>query len=325
MRSAHHLSETSTRFVGWCPVCEGDFKVRSNVLVHHGYQRPGIGYIVGDCPGVGREPYELGTGAATSYLKSHILPEISQAKKDLRVLNSAEGPEWLMFERYDMQTRRVKYSFGKPETIRLTKQEADDLTAQLPAWERNRYSWEHRLRIVIAGVESRLSYWEREQRRTENLINAWPGPQPLRTVEEEIQHKEQERDEREKARTIARDQKISDEVVKLRKRIDSAVRNKNSATLADIYEGRKLREISKWALSHGDAMALLERDHVWRAFGLLTPAGVYLTGKDDDGVNKILAEMQYGRLVPRSDRGFDRVDLPWPAELGGGVAKTRGY
>src|SRR5262245_23090079 len=60
-----------TRYVGFCPICEGDFKlvpkagrisgdkVSEHALVHHGYRRPGTGSIHVDCFAVGWLPYEL--------------------------------------------------------------------------------------------------------------------------------------------------------------------------------------------------------------------------------------------------------------------------
>lgn len=60
---------------GTCPVCFGDYVVSqpSHVkgkqkMVHHGYQRPGIGYIVGDCHGVGFQPFELSCEGTKSWL-----------------------------------------------------------------------------------------------------------------------------------------------------------------------------------------------------------------------------------------------------------------
>lgn len=50
---------------GWtCTGCFGAYAVErtSGNLVHHGYRRPGVGYIIGDCPGVGFEPWERGLG-----------------------------------------------------------------------------------------------------------------------------------------------------------------------------------------------------------------------------------------------------------------------
>ena len=67
---------------GTCPVCFGDFVVVSRTvrglgfggrdqwsMVHHGYERPGIGYIVGDCHGVGFEPFEVSCAGTKSWLE----------------------------------------------------------------------------------------------------------------------------------------------------------------------------------------------------------------------------------------------------------------
>jgi hypothetical protein len=312
----------STRYIGWCPVCERDIKVRSNLLVHHGYQRPGVGYIIGDCPSVGYEPYELGTGAAEHYLRTSVVPSTRQARLNLDVLQSPAGPEWLLFADYNVSTRRVtRDRFGNPNMLRLSRAEADERAAQLPEWERRRYDWDYALQAEIREQSARLEHWNRERHRIERLIAEW-RPQPLRTVEEEIQRQEQSRNEREAARTAARDQKITAEVVKIRKRIDSAVRNRNSSVLADIFKSNKLRAVSGWRISRENALALLERDAIWRAFGLLTPSG-YLP---EATAANILDRMEWGTPVPPppgSGLRFDYGPFPWPAELGGGVAKTR--
>lgn len=300
------MADLSTRYLGWCPVCERDIKVRDNRLVHHGYQRPGHGYIVGDCFGVGYEPYELSATCCEEYLKL-VLSRVRMYADNLRALEGPNGPEYLYFENYDVETGKyIRGPSGQPVSIKLTHDEADALSARLPSWESNRYSWERTLRITIAQMRSQLDSWDREGRRIEHLIETW-RPQPLRTFEEEIQRQEQTRAERETARNVARDAKISAEVVKIRKRIDSAVRNKNSAALADIFSSTKLREISGYRLAQDQALALLERDEIWRAFGLSTPSG-YLSGEE---ARQRLQKMRYS------------YPFPWPPELGGGIAKTR--
>jgi hypothetical protein len=50
---------TTTRYIGNCQICEGDQKLHEGHMVHHGYRRPGDGYIHGDCPGVHEVPYEV--------------------------------------------------------------------------------------------------------------------------------------------------------------------------------------------------------------------------------------------------------------------------
>lgn len=51
-----------------CQVCERTQALAGGVLVHHGYQRPGCGFIVGDCRGAGHAPYPA-TDALEKYLK----------------------------------------------------------------------------------------------------------------------------------------------------------------------------------------------------------------------------------------------------------------
>lgn len=270
---------------------------------------------------MGYKPYELGAGAAQAYVTNHILPGIKVAENALRVLESPEGPEKLYFERYDTEARRLirRPHTGIPDTVALTRQEADEFERALPSWEKGRYSWERQIRSAITQIQSELEFWRREEARMEQLIVAWE-PRPLRTVEQEIERQEKSRAERDAAKTAARDAKIQAEVVKIRKRIDAAVRNRNARTLADIYSSTKLRDLSGWRLTDEQALSLLERDHVWYAFGLVGPDG-YLTG---EAAQEALAAMRYGRRVPSSTPGirFDYAPLPWPPELGGGLRET---
>lgn len=69
MREAtfNHTDVTNT---GSCPACFGLYKLTDQgKMVHHGYQRPGIGYIIGDCFGVGYEPFELSNAGTVAYVE----------------------------------------------------------------------------------------------------------------------------------------------------------------------------------------------------------------------------------------------------------------
>lgn len=313
------MADTSLRFIGWCPICEGDYKVRANRLVHHGYQRPGTGFIVGDCPGVHHPPYELSTFTCELYANL-LVRRISETEIYLRELRADPPDLALVFDDYDVVTRRLRrYSTGgSPMIVTLTRLEAEERAAQLPPYERDRYSWELKKEHVTEIQLARLADMRRELRRMEKLIAEWPGVSPLRTVEEEIQHQEKTRAEREHARTVARDDKISAEVVKIRKRIDSAVRNKNAAALADIFTSQKIREVSGYRLTREQAIDLLERGPIWQAFGLVDTNGVYSTD-----TRVAIGQMREGIWTPRPGGGYDVAPLPWPAELGGGFAKSR--
>lgn len=310
------------RHIGWCPVCQRDIKVRNGRLVHHGYERPGIGFIVGDCFGVGYPPYEMSTECCDAYLDLYVLEEVRRAQNELRVLRSPGGPERLLFPHYDIATRRFKQDphTGTTAKVWLSSEEAAALQAQADYYARDYFSWDKQLQKAITSVEQKLAFWEHEQARTEKLIAAW-RQQPLRTIEEEAQKKEQTRKERDESRARARAAKVAVEVAKVQKRIDSAVKNKNSAALADIFTSTKIRELSNYELSKEEALVLLARDDIWVAFGLLTPHGYLLGPKREE----ILNAMTWGHRVPstRYSGGFDRVPMPWPDALGGGKAKTR--
>lgn len=85
---------------GTCPVCFGDYVVTTIVhhkyratttkMVHHGYQRPGIGYIVGDCHGVGFEPFEVSCEGTKSWLKQ-LQQVLSMRKTWLEDLDTRES------------------------------------------------------------------------------------------------------------------------------------------------------------------------------------------------------------------------------------------
>lgn len=57
-----------SQVLGTCAICLNTQVVRNGVMVNHGYQRPGHGYIVGECFGVGYKPYEMSAEACVAYL-----------------------------------------------------------------------------------------------------------------------------------------------------------------------------------------------------------------------------------------------------------------
>ena len=72
---------------GTCGVCGQNVKMAAGgartELVHHGFQRPGDGAILGDCFGVGYAPYELSPAACEAFLRASILPTLADAEATL--------------------------------------------------------------------------------------------------------------------------------------------------------------------------------------------------------------------------------------------------
>lgn len=286
--------ETSTRYIGWCPVCQRQIKVQDGLLVHHGYKRPGIGAIVGDCFGVNMPPHELSATTAQSYLNEVIEPGIRATERALVYLGPPGEPEWLQFEQFDREKRQYV-------PVKKYRSEVSD------------YDWEQRLRLVRMQEANRLEYLQGEARRLENLVATWQ-PHPLTTTEEEIARAIETRAERTRRKEVEREQRMAEALVSLQQRIDSAVRNKRPETLQNLFrEGHnKLVTLSGYKLEHEDVLRLVDRDHVWRAFGLIQPDGSYLLNWRD--VQKA--------FEPWTPWG-GREPAPFPAELGGGKVKLR--
>jgi len=63
-------AERTRENTGTCGVCGGEYKLIAGHLVHHGFQRPGHGYIVGDCFGVGYQAWEKSKQSVVDYVKA---------------------------------------------------------------------------------------------------------------------------------------------------------------------------------------------------------------------------------------------------------------
>ena len=84
--------------LGTCPVCERAIRVRAGKMVHHGYQRPGSGRIVGDCYGVGTPPYEVSSEGTRGYRDHVVAPRLARDETFLARLE-AKTVEELQYER----------------------------------------------------------------------------------------------------------------------------------------------------------------------------------------------------------------------------------
>lgn len=78
--------------VATCPACFGRFKLHGagddERLVLHGYERPGDGYVLGRCFGVGLKPYELSVEGTVAF-REYIAVQLDRARQ--RVANWRDG------------------------------------------------------------------------------------------------------------------------------------------------------------------------------------------------------------------------------------------
>lgn len=193
------------RLVGTCPVCEAQQKVTpGGTMVHHGYRRPGTGFIHGDCPGVRHKAYELSSEGCEYY-------------RDLCAKTKEGQEEWLR----ELRSRPVtidRWSEFKKQTFTYRRDSTDP---------QEQYSYEQELRSKIQGAEYRIRGLDGDMARMTALIERW-APAPLIEIDEEgfTPKKREERAERKAERDAKRAEKK-------RKRAELAVRrNKTLARKA---------------------------------------------------------------------------------------------
>ena len=156
---------TATRYIGTCPVCEGEQKLHKMTLVHHGYQRPVYGSIQGDCFGVGYPPYELSTEGTEAYL--------------VAVRRGIDGNEEALARLRDPDLASIDVS-----RRRLSGWET---TTYTPA---DGYQFQRALQEKIDAVEAAQRQLKTEERRCVRLIQDFT-PRRVRTEEEDLVQKSQ--------------------------------------------------------------------------------------------------------------------------------------
>ena len=178
---------TATRHIGNCQICEGDFKIHLGTMVHHGYKRPGHGYIIGDCGGVNHFPYEVSCELIKSY-KAGLANLLTEKKAALVDLEAGKITR--------ISTSRQNYNGQIEKKVFI-------------AGITSLYTWLDAVQSRNYDLKSTIRQIEADITRMEKRIADWK-PQPIRTVEEE-QEKEQaarnvRKAEREAAR-VAREEK----------------------------------------------------------------------------------------------------------------------
>lgn len=154
----------TTRYLGSCQLCEGDFKLHGGKLVHHGYKRPGHGEIVGDCPGVAHLPYEVSCELVKSY-KARLdasIPVLKARLEDLKTGKVTHLSE--LKSRLNGSHKLEHYYAGVTEP----------------------YLWERTLRNEVSDVIYKIRTTEFESDRCERRIAAWKLMPIRETTEEQV-------------------------------------------------------------------------------------------------------------------------------------------
>lgn len=159
-------------------------------MVHHGYKRPGDGYIVGDCPGVHQDPYEVSCELIKCE-KTATEAALADMEAFLAKLEAGQVKSFLKMESdYNYQTRRtdkelVEYCVGVTDF----------------------YKWKDVVRSVTSNTTSRVRMFKGMVAHYEERITNW-SVKPIRTIEEEQAKKDADQAAKKAVRDAARQAKL---------------------------------------------------------------------------------------------------------------------
>jgi hypothetical protein len=184
---------TSTRHIGNCQICERDQKLHNGQMVHHGYTRPGHGFIKGDCPGVAEVPYEV----SCDLIKEHIV--------NLHLCLQNWGDYLGRLQAGEVTALYVEEGRG------LGPRALVRLEAGTPEAEKHEYGhtkWENAIRRAVAKAESDIRYAKFDIDHCEKRVADWK-PMPIRTIEEEQAKQDADKAGRKAIKDAARNARLA--------------------------------------------------------------------------------------------------------------------
>lgn len=153
---------------GTCPACFGGFKLRSRrdaehpLLVLHGYERPGLGYVNGRCFGVDYPPFELSPEGSKAWLKELVstlkglVETQASLKKTLREPTSKRKQIEFFSQKGDHSLHHERFTPDHPDWDKAVKRyrakAEDDLAATV------RSSTE--VKAEIKDLKRRIATWK---------------------------------------------------------------------------------------------------------------------------------------------------------------------
>jgi len=149
------MRKTTEDFIGTCQACFGEFKVneKSGRVVLHGYTRPGIGFVVGNCPGHDHAPFEYEFDLTVHIIFSHR----EAAKRSLWLRDELEAGEVVSLP---YTTSKWDYDLRKSVDVTLVVVPGDD-------------QWDFVLKSAIAKAESTRNYHTRVADYLQGMVDNW--------------------------------------------------------------------------------------------------------------------------------------------------------
>lgn len=195
-------------------MCEGRIKVRGGSLVHHGYQRPGWGHIVGDCFGVHRPPHETSPDAAKAYLSEMVLPVLEDRIKTKARVEKATVLSYTYERRVGVHQVPVSVQVKQGESYRHHQDEVDKVHHTIPSFDQLR-------QYALRDLAREIDKLKGEEVRLTNLIETWTK-QDLTTIEEEVAKGRADAKAKRDEKQRVRDQKAAEKKERDDKRAASA-------------------------------------------------------------------------------------------------------
>src|SRR5271157_290882 len=97
----------------------------SLAMVEHGYRRPGKGYLVGRCVGVGHQPYEHSPEGCQAYLADVLMPQREDEERRLARLRGGQIAEFTIrgFDGKEKKIGQGEPGFERERQVRIDRGE----------------------------------------------------------------------------------------------------------------------------------------------------------------------------------------------------------
>lgn len=159
---------------GTCQGCFGSYALTSDQhLVHHGYTRPGYGYIVGDCVGTGHEPYELSCETSKEWRQKIAEFFLPNQELHLAFLQSDECVELKVWVKdwVRIHAEHILYTQGpRCPMIEVTYRKGEEVTDRNA---KSHGSFGGELRRKVASIEADIETSRRNIVELDKRIKEW--------------------------------------------------------------------------------------------------------------------------------------------------------
>ena len=173
-KTSHGL-DPSGAYYGTCQACFKRFVVKNVggkgrlVTVLHGYERPGHGYITGECPGRGEEPFEVDK-TITEKFKVQLVRILANRQEALRKLKAGEIKE--LFTRITSgygHNKKVEHKLIQPGWVN-PNQSYDDFAGRMKAAIRSTEQEIESIKDNIKFLQMKLDGWKYQPQAMEKHL-----------------------------------------------------------------------------------------------------------------------------------------------------------